>query len=100
MNLSEPDTLFFRDCAEYILSSNKRPFSLLSNVKNLADIDDNSELVGEYLKWMEMYISILRIKKLDGLNSKRQEKLIGRIRNIKISFQEALMERALGRANV
>ena len=100
MNLSEPDTLFFRDCKNYILSPGKNNVLLRSSVNDLANIDDNSELVGEYLKWMDMYISILEHEELKGLNNKRQEKLLGRIRDIKISFQDALFEMALGRASV
>ena len=100
MNLSEPDTLFFRDCKNYVLSPGKNNVLLRSSVNDLANIDDNSELVGEYLKWMEMYTSILRSKKLEGLNNKRQEKLIGRICDIRFSFQKALRNRALGRDSV
>jgi hypothetical protein len=59
MDLSEPDTVFFRACVEHVLSSGEQMPFTDSNMAVLAAMADNKELLPVYSKWFEMYLSVL-----------------------------------------
>lgn len=88
MNLSEPDTVFFRACIEHVLSSGEQiPFTD-SNMAVLAAMADNKELLSVYSKWFEMYLLVLiRASKSDNRNFKV------RLAQVLISLRRAATKR-------
>ena len=96
MDLSEPDTLFFHDCINHILSVDG-PRYPDSNIAVLGGIDDNRELVSDYVKWFEMYFSImLAVKNTDGFKEliPSTDSTKSRLADVVISFRNAESKRA------
>ena len=62
MESSEPDTVFFRDCLEYVIGSNP-DIQSYENAELLAAMDENRSLLPPYLRWFEFYRSICAYEK-------------------------------------
>ena len=62
MESSEPDTVFFRDCLEYVIGSNP-DIQSYENAELLAFMDENRSLLPPYLRWFKFYRSICAYKK-------------------------------------
>lgn len=91
MNLSEPDTVFFRACVEHVLSSGQQiPFTD-SNMAVLAAMADNKELLSVYSKWFEMYLLVLIRASKEHESDNRNFKV--RLAQVLISLRRASTKR-------
>lgn len=59
MASSEPDTVFFRDCVNFVLDKDEF-VSDDGNVRTLAAMEENAVLLDEYYKWFEFYKTVFQ----------------------------------------
>ncbi len=91
MNLSEPDTVFFRACVDHVCSSGEQiPFTD-SNMAVLAAMDDNKDLLPVYLKWFKMYFLVLIEASKDDVSDDGEMKV--RLAQVLISLRRASTKR-------
>ena len=91
MNLSEPDTVFFRVCIEHVCSSGEQMPFTDSNMAVLAAMADNKDLLPEYSKWFEMYFLVL-IQTQRG-HAIRDQNIKVRLAQVLISLRRASTKR-------